>query len=471
EAFKLYDTFGFPLDLTEVMARERGLAVDTKTYNEKMEEQRSRSRENAKFIATELKLETISEGENSCFVGYQTLEAEAKIRLAKVESEKIIFVTDVTPFYAESGGQTGDKGKFITENGEFEIFDTQKQGDLILHFGKPDKNFDTKTTSGKLVVDAQKRKETAQNHTATHLLHAALRKILGTHVQQKGSLVCSDYLRFDFTHFEKIQTETLKEIEKLVNFEIQKATNLQVSEMPFDEAKKTGAMALFGEKYGEVVRVVKAGDFSTELCGGTHLLSTGEIGFFRLLNESSIASGVRRIEAVSGMKAVEFSQKESAVLDFVKKTLSANEDVETKFLQVFEDKKAVEKELANAKKELAKSGIETLLRDAFELKGFRVLAKEVSSNSVDELRTLAEALREKLTSGIGVLGAKLGGKASFVVVVTDDLVGKGFKAGEIVREIAKIADGNGGGKPNLAMAGGNENKLSEALESVRKILE
>lgn len=472
EAFRLFDTYGFPLDLTEVMTRERGLEVDVETYAREMEAQRSRSREATKFAAEDLELKVIDEGEHSHFVGYSTLETEAHLRLAKVDGEKINFVTDITPFYAESGGQVGDKGKFTFKNGEFEIYDTQKKGDIFIHFAKnPNGEITEIPKSGKLVVDSKKRKATAQNHTATHLLHAALRKVLGNHVQQKGSLVESSYLRFDFTHFEKVSAEQFVKIENLVNSEIQKSANLEIKEMAYDEALEFGAMALFGEKYGDVVRVVKAGDFSVELCGGTHLRNTGEIGYFRILSESSISSGIRRIEAVTGMRATELARQESLSLDTIKRTLSAtNEDLEAKLTQLLEDKKSLEKELASLKKEVVKSSSGDLLEEAVEVKNFKVLAKVVEAGNVGELRDLADSIREKLGSGIGVLGAKFGEKASIVVVVTDDLIKAGIKAGDIVREVSKLAGGSGGGKPHQAMGGGNPGKLEEAMNSVVGIL-
>ncbi len=472
EAFKLYDTYGFPLDLTEVMAREIGLEVDVETYAREMEAQRSRSREATKFAAEDLELEVVDEGEHSYFVGYTTLETEAHLRLAKVDGEKINFVTDITPFYAESGGQVGDKGRFIFANGEFEIYDTQKKGDIFIHFAKnPNGAISEIPKSGKLVVDSANRKATAQNHTATHLLHSALRKVLGDHVQQKGSLVESSYLRFDFTHFEKVSAEQLVEIENLVNSEIQKSVSLETKEMSYDEAIEFGAMALFGEKYGDVVRVVKAGDFSVELCGGTHLQNTGEIGYFRILSESSISSGIRRIEAVSGMRATEIARQESLSLDTVKRTLSAtNDNLGDKLQQLLEEKKTLEKEVATLKKEVAKSGSDDLLSEAVEVNGFKVLEKELEVGNAGELRDFADSVRGKLGSGVGVLGAKFGEKASIVVVVTDDLIKKGIKAGNVIREVCKVAGGNGGGKPHQAMGGGNPEKLQDALSAVVGIL-
>lgn len=477
EAFKLYDTYGFPLDLTQLMARETGFSVDTEGFEKEMQLQRQRAREASvrtyePSIASE-NWQVITKGPDSEFVGYTELETEAQIRGIKQDNDRLFITLDKTPFYGESGGQVGDQGELIGENFKLKIEDTLKIGDKIILVGRnrlPVKSLNQKV---KAKVNQRLRLATARNHTATHLLQASLRRVLGNHVHQSGSLVAPDRLRFDLTHFDRITESQLEEIERLVNEKIWENLPVQKSHTSFDEAKAMGAMALFGEKYGDIVRVVKINDYSTELCGGTHLDATGEIGSFRIISESSVAAGIRRIEAVTGEAAYAQVRSERKILETTRCLLNCKPgEVSEKLKQILHERKLLEKELSELRSRVSRSNITELIRNAVRVDTFRLAISKVETDSTDTLKEIADALREGLGSGVGVLGAIINSKLTFICVVTDDLIKqKNLKAGNIVRQVAQIAGGSGGGRPHIALAGGKDvSRLDEALQGVKEIV-
>ena len=479
EAFRLYDTFGFPFDLTQVMAREQGLQVDTVGFEAAMAGQRERGRKAGKFSAAgggEWKL--VSEGESSRFVGYDQLERRARLRRYQRQDGELRFVADVTPFYAESGGQVGDRGELKTESGlVVPIRDTQKSGADIVHLAElPDSEIEPERelAAGLLQVDAPRREHTARHHTATHLLHAALRQVLGDHVHQSGSLVHPDHLRFDFTHFQQVTEDQLRAIEELVNQQVVRDLEIESFEKPFDEARAMGAMALFGEKYGDIVRCIRIGEFSLELCGGTHLPSTGATGYFKLTAEGAVAAGVRRVEALAGPKAVHYARLESRRLhELAGALMSAPHELTGRLQGLLEEKRALEKELERLRRSEAEGGVSALLQSAAQLAGgVRVVSGEIPAGDEDALKAAADRVRQELRSGVAVLAAAYGGKHALICVVTDDLIQQGIKAGDLVRDVAEIAGGKGGGRPHLAMAGiPSPEKLPAALAAVRGLVE
>jgi len=477
EAFRLYDTYGFPLDLTQLMARERGLLVDEAGFNAAMEVQKSKSREAGKWdYHTSLKPDEwreLTRGTASRFVGYTDLEIQAEIRRLHQEGEQVVFTLSDTPFYAESGGQVSDKGRVEGDGFVIEIVDVHKVGSHIAHVGKL---LYGAITSPRVLakVDAALRLDTARNHTATHLLHRALRDTVGKHVTQAGSLVAPTHLRFDVTHFERLSPAQLEDIEGIVNEQIRADLEITTSQMPYDEARQLGAMAIFEEKYGDIVRVVRIGDFSLELCGGTHLHHTGEAGLFSLLSESSAAAGIRRLEAATGRGSEALVRKERRMAEELRALLNSNEDdVTERVRQLLEERKTLERELRQLRLKLSQQEIIELANRALPLNGFRYVSARVEANTADDLKQMGDTLREKLGSGVGVLAAVMDDKLTFACVVTDDLIQRQkLKAGEIVKRVAAIVGGSGGGRPHLALAGGKDvQRLQEALNQVPKILQ
>ena len=471
--FKLYDTYGFPADLTNDIARERGLTIDETGFEREMESQRDRARSASKFGA-EYGQDVAIEGETA-FKGYEHLAHKGKVTAlfrgkdavqALKAGEQGMVVLDQTPFYAESGGQVGDQGLLKSGNGAFKVADTQKRGGgAFAHMGQ--------VTHGEIkvgeTVDAQVdealRAATVLNHSATHLLHAALRKVLGTHVTQKGSLVAPDRLRFDFSHYQAVTPEELAKIEDLVNAEVRRNEAADVRETSYDEAIKAGAMALFGEKYGNVVRVMKFGDFSTELCGGTHVHRTGDIGLFKILSEGGVAAGVRRIEAVTGAGALAYVHGLQGTVRALVETLRSD-DVLAKTQALQERVKQLEKQLSQAAGKLAANRGDELTSQAQAVGPAKVLAAAVDGVDAAALRDLLDQLKNKLGSAIVVLGAANEGKVSLIAGVTQDLTAK-VKAGELVNMVAQQVGGKGGGRPDMAQAGGTDpSKLDAALKSV-----
>ena len=478
DAFQLYDTYGFPLDLTELMAREQGIPlVEQEEFDHALEAQRQRARQatRSQFSATEGVGDTLEEG-HSLFVGYDELEIDAQVVHAEGgEDSRVWLVLDRTPFYAEAGGQVGDRGRIGGNGFAVEVEDVQKARGGIVHRGRLVEG-ETEALTGAVVarVDRQARMDAERNHTATHLLHESLRRTLGDHVGQMGSLVAPDRLRFDFSHFAAVEPEQLREIEERVNEQIRADLAVSSFQEELEKAKAMGAQALFGEKYEDQVRVVRIGDFSLELCGGTHVRSTGEIGAFDLFSESGIAAGVRRSEALTGAGAERVAQQRRQVLaDLGSRLNAAPEELADKIEALLGRNRQLERSLDELRRRVAALETSDLSNGSREVAGVRVVARRTEAEDVPSLRTMADGLRESLGSGVGVLGADIGGKVSFIAVVTDDLIkGRGLKAGDIVRGVAQLAGGSGGGKPHLAQAGGRDpSKIDEALEQAADIVE
>ena len=473
EAFKLYDTFGFPLDLTQVMAREKGLSVDSEGFEKEMALQKKRAKSSEKFKSksTEINWTVVKDVSNSKFKGYESTFLSADIVKYSSNKNEHYVVLNQTPFYAESGGQVADTGSIIGDEINLKVQNVQFEGEMIIH--KCTGEINGKNFSVKCQVDESRRQMIRKNHTATHLMHKALKVVLGDHVQQAGSLVHPNYLRFDITHFEKITSDEIKEIEQIVNNEILSNNKLDIAIQSFDEAKKEGALAMFGEKYGDRVRVITVSNFSKELCGGTHVVRTGDIGLFKITEESSLASGVRRLIAVTGPKAVEHVQKNYAILDSIKSQLNCNIEKAPEYLdKLVKDKKVLEKKIKQQKKSNSTVNLESIVKDSITLGDSELIIAMTDVSIMDELKDLGNDILNKIDSGIAVLGSIVNDKPSMVIVVTDDLINKDIKAGELAKEIGASMGGGGGGKPNLATAGGKDKKSLElALSSSKKILE
>ncbi len=471
--FKLYDTYGFPADLTNDIARERGLSIDEAAFEREMESQRDRARSASKFGAdygqdVEIKGETAFKGyEHLAHKGKVTALFKGKDPVQKLATgEQGMLILDETPFYAESGGQVGDQGLLKAGANEFKVADTQKRGGgAFAHLGSVTRGEIKVGDTVDAQVDESLRAATVLNHSATHLLHAALRQVLGTHVTQKGSLVAPDRLRFDFSHYQAVTPEELAKIEDRVNQEIRRNEAADVRETSYDEAIKAGAMALFGEKYGNVVRMMKFGDFSTELCGGTHVHRTGDIGLFKIVSEGGVAAGVRRIEAVTGAGALAWVNKLQGTLRSLEESLRSD-DVLGKTQALQERVKQLEKQLSQASGKLASNRGDELTSQAQSIGNAKVLAAAVEGVDAAALRDLLDKLKDKLGSAVVVLGTANEGKVSLIAGVTADLTSK-VKAGELVNMVAQQVGGKGGGRPDMAQAGGTDpSKLDEALKSV-----
>lgn len=473
--FKLYDTFGFPVDLTGDIARERGLTLDMEGFESAMEEQRRRGRAASKFgkeTTGELGIELSTD-----FVGYESLRGESRVvALYKGETpaqrlqegDEGIVVLDRTPFYAEAGGQVGDTGILEHENGSFDVDDTVREGNATLHIGSVKNGTISLTDTVDAVVDADARQATVLNHSATHLLHAALKSVLGDHVNQRGSLVEPDRLRFDFSHFEPLSREQIRDIERLVNDQIRLNSEVQTELLDLEAAKKKGAMALFGEKYTETVRVLTMGDgFSIELCGGTHAKRTGDIGLFRMNPDQGIASGVRRIEAVTGNKALQHIEQLEDILSDTAAILKADRDViSVRLKSLVEDNAALAKEVKALTGRLASQVGADIADDAVEIHGVKVIVQSLGEADPKTLPDTVDQLKNKLQSGIVVLATVQDDKVSLIAGVTGDLTDR-VQAGELVNLVANKVGGKGGGRPDMARAGGNDpSRLSEALELV-----
>ena len=472
EAFRLYDTFGFPLDLTQLISREKGLSVDEKGFNDAMEKQRSRAKSKGKFVAESSKLnwKVLIEGNDSRFTGYNNTKDTAQICRYAIEGEQILVVLDKTPFYAESGGQVGDNGSIKGEGIELIVNDVKKDSDAFIHYcsGKIKASKNNNVTCE---VNYDRRQNIRKNHTATHLMHKALKLVLGDHVQQAGSLVNDDYLRFDLTHFEKITQDQIIEIEKIVNKEILLNNKLDESVKSFNEAKKEGAIAMFGEKYGDEVRVISISDFSKELCGGTHVDRTGDIGLFKIKEEASLASGVRRIVALTGPKAIELIQDQSLLINAIQSQLNCETNlVIDRVKQLVLQKKELEKKMKKQKKAGNAFDVNKIMDQSKTISDIKVVAHMTDANSIDELKDLGDTLLNSMKSGVGVLGAE-GDKPMIVVIVSNDLIKMGLNAGSIAKSIGASMGGGGGGKPHLATAGGKDldslkNALSKSFEII-----
>jgi alanyl-tRNA synthetase len=472
--FKLYDTYGFPIDLTADIARERGLTLDEQGFEQAMAAQRARARAAGKF-AIDYNDKLAVEGQTD-FTGYTQAKSVAQVvglfqqnqpvnTLSVGDEGQIIL--DATPFYAESGGQIGDRGELISDTGRFRVRDTQKQGDVFVHFGVMQSGELTIDQALNAEIDTQRRQQIVLNHSATHLMHSALREVLGAHVEQKGSLVTEERLRFDFSHFDAVTSSQLAKVEALVNQQIRANAAADIATMSMDAAREKGAMALFGEKYGDEVRVVQMG-FSTELCGGTHVERTGDIGLFKIISEGGVAAGVRRIEAVTGDNALQLILETEQRLQQAANLLKAQPaTVEEKLEAVLQKNRALEKELTQLKGKLASQAGSDLASKAIEIAGIKVLAAKLDGVEPKSLRDTVDQLKNKLGKAIIVLGTVANDKVSLVAGVTKAET-KQIKAGDVVNHVAKQVGGKGGGRPDMAMAGGNNAAaLDGALVSVQ----
>ncbi|NQV17825.1 MAG: alanine--tRNA ligase [Armatimonadetes bacterium] len=472
-AFQLYDTFGFPLDLTKIMAEEKGLEVDVEGFQKEMEKQKIRGRESKNFDMKTSKISQLglSTSIKTRFVGYQQHSIKTRIVKHYVDEEKkVVIVLEETPFYAESGGQVADIGEISNDGFKVKITEVQKENDVYFHFGK--------LVSGVInsedvfaEIDKENRKNIAGNHTATHLLHKALREILGKHVQQKGSFVSPDHLRFDFTHFQQVSQRELVLIERIVNNKIRECIPLKIEIKEIKEARKEGAIALFGEKYDEKVRVVSIGDYSKELCGGTHLNFTGEIGFFKMTSESSIAAGIRRIEAITGFAAEKYVKILEDEIDEIGRFLNTPQfKIMEKMKKIISENKELHLKIRGFRIKSSGSKMDELIKQAPIINDIKVAAAKIKVSNPNEMRQIGDQLRDKLKSGIGVLIAETNGKVGILAIVTKDLTNK-YHAGKIAGKIAEIVGGKGGGRPDMAMAGGKDvSKIDEAIKKVKEII-
>ncbi|MDB5288310.1 MAG: alanine--tRNA ligase, partial [Mucilaginibacter sp.] len=475
-AFELSDTYGFPIDLTELMARERGWSVDMEAFNQALQAQKSRSRA-ATAIDTGDWILVKDEDEPVEFTGYDETETVAHIiKYRKVTAkgkEQFQIVLDKTPFYAESGGQVGDKGELVFPNGEIiEVTDTKKENGLIVHF--TDKLPSTPDDALTAIVDPAKRNSTNSNHSATHLLHAAMKQVLGSHVNQKGSLVNSDYLRFDFSHFAKVTDEELAQIEAIVNEKIRENIFLQEDRnVPYEQAINSGVTALFGEKYGDYVRVITFdASFSKELCGGTHVKATGQIGYFKIVSESAVAAGVRRIEAITGIAAETYITEQTKLVQQVKELLKNPKDVARSIETLLEENSRLKKEIEKTILEKSSGLKDDLAKKAESINGINFIAQQVELPNADGVKNLAYNLKDIVPNLFLVLAANIDGKPNITVMIAENLVKeKGLHAGNIVKELAKEIKGGGGGQPFFATAGGSDvSGIDNALAKAKSFI-
>ena len=487
KAFKLYDTFGFPYELTEEILEDKGIGIDLEGFNSEMQSQRQRARSargHSNYMGNgENQLNLIPKNIETKFNGYDKtqLQAVAKVLINGEElvtelskGSKGIIVTEVTPFYAEMGGQIGDKGIIFNDNFKAEVYDCQKNASgKVVHFVDVLEGTLQTDEFVTLKVDKDRRTEICRNHTATHMLQEALKRVLGDHVHQSGSYVDEDRIRFDFTHFSALTEEEVIKVEQIVNDNIMQAYKVETNVMTIEKAKKSGAIALFDEKYQEDVRVVSVGAYSKELCGGTHVRNSGEIGLFKIISEAGVAAGVRRIEAITGSNSIKYLEEKNILLKEIASTLKCSEKDITNKLQIqLAELKDKEKEIVLLKGKLATSSIEEILDDIKEVKGVKVICGSVKGIDGDALRDLAEKLRDKLGDGVVVLGSSANDKVEFVAMASKSAIDKGVHCGKIIKEVAKIAGGGGGGRPDMAQAGGKlPEKLEEAIDNVPSIIE
>ncbi|MDO6354346.1 alanine--tRNA ligase [Caloramator sp. CAR-1] len=486
KAFKLYDTYGFPIELTLEILQESGMDIDLEGFNREMEAQKERARaarEETNYMGTDIDVYMTLPAEiNTVFEGYNNTISRGKVLVLLKDGnivdyaekgENVEIILDKTSFYAEMGGQVGDTGIIEGEGFKVEIEDTRKTANnKVVHKGKVIEGKIKKGSEVTAIVDKARRMDIARNHTATHLLHKALKDVLGSHVNQAGSLVAPDRLRFDFTHFEAISSEDLRRIENIVNDKIMESLEVETIETTIDEARRMGATALFDEKYADIVRVVKAGEYSMELCGGTHVSNTAIIGLFKIISEGGVAAGVRRIEAVTGKGALKYIESLENMLRDVALTLKSNvKDVPRRTEILLQDLKEKEREIEALKSKIAKDAAINLVNDAKDVKGVKVITASFDLD-VDALRELGDKLKERLETCLVVLASTKDDKVSFVAMATKDAVSKGVHAGNIIREVAKVAGGGGGGRPDMAQAGGKDkSKVNEALDAVYKLVE
>ena len=487
KSFRLYDTYGFPIDLTKEILEEEGFEIDEEAFNQEMKIQKERAREARgkstymgadETVYHKLDVDMVTE-----FAGYDVKEvtdakvlaivAENEVSDSAVAGNEVSVFIDRTPFYAESGGQVGDKGIIETETGKVEVTDCIKVvGGKIAHIGKVVSGSISKGDTVKAAIDYSYRMATSRNHSATHLLQKALRTVLGTHVEQAGSYVDAERLRFDFTHFSAMTTDEIKEVERIVNEKIFENIDIKISEENIEDARKMGAMALFGEKYGNVVRVVNMGGYSVELCGGAHLTNTAQVGTFKIISENGVAAGIRRIEALTGTEALKYFQTQEEQLKTVCSIVKATPDNMVKRVETLvAEQKELAKELEKLKAKMAGGAVSEILNNKKEINGVTAVLAEVKEADGNALRTMGDQLKEKLGSGVIVLGSGKDGKVSLVVMATDDVVKKGVHAGNIIKAAAAVCGGGGGGRPNMAQAGGKDaTKIGEALAKAEEVI-
>ncbi len=484
-AFRLYDTYGFPSELTEEILSENGMKFDKQAFISIMDEHRQMAREaRSKTGSSGWKDEDISlDVPKTVFTGYSTMTDTAEVIAIVVDGELVntisegqsgTIVLDKTPFYAESGGQTGDSGEIVTDEAEASVTDTKKYNKTIhLHEANVVKGSISVGDKVTAKVNSDQRKNTAKNHTCTHILHKVLKDMLGDHVNQAGSYVSQDRMRFDYTHFEAVDQETLKEIERRVNEAILHDYTVNTDVLNIEEAKKSGATALFDEKYDEMVRVVSVGDFSKELCGGTHIDETAKIGMFKIVSEGGIASGIRRIEAITGRAALNYLNELTELADELSSVMkTSKEDIIGKVNTLKKEIKEKEKEIQKLNNELLKKNLDQILDQYEEINGIKLFSLKLKDKEANNLREIADKIKDKNESCAVLLASDLGDKVLFVAAVTKDLVQKGVNAGNMVKEAAKVAGGGGGGRPDFAQAGGKDpQKIDEAIEAVKKIID
>lgn len=487
-AFELYDTFGFPLDLTQVLANERDFSVDEDGFSESMETQRNRSRAAWKTAGeagydSEILSEILKESGKTEFIGYQTNQTKAEITAiihhgelvsAITEGDEVSVVLNRTPFYGESGGQVGDTGTIVAENGSLDVLDTQKPTpDLVVHKCKVIDGSFTPRIFANAQVNRERRQKIALSHTATHILHNALRKVLGDHVSQAGSLVEPERLRFDFTHYEAVSSSQIREIEAFVNQKIRANSQIAIAEMPLQEAKDRGALAFFGDKYGDIVRMVEIGDYSIELCGGTHINTTGEIGLVKIISESSIAAGTRRIEALTGESAYLHQRDEGDLLKDISGILKLQRDqILERLGKLLDANRDLERQVKELQSKVTMNRTTDLVDEVISVDGISILAKVVENIDRSTLRNMVDSFKKQLESGVVVIASINGNDVSFIVGVTLDLIDShGLKAGNIVKEVAEIAGGKGGGRSDLAQGGAKDSgQTKTAINAVAKIV-
>ncbi len=473
--FELYDTFGFPFDLTALIARESGYSVDEAGFGQEMEKQKNRSRAATSTDTGDWTV--LMEDTDTTFVGYDTLTAEARIiKYRQVQDKKSSYyqlALDKTPFYAEGGGQVGDTGVLESGTEQIFIFDTKKENDLIVHYTKK------LPTDAEAIftcrVDLDKRKATENNHSATHLLHAALRQVLGDHVQQRGSLVNDQLLRFDFSHFAKMTNDEIQQVEHLVNQRVRENIRLEeLRKLPIDEAKTMGAMALFGEKYGSEVRVIVFDrNYSVELCGGTHVSATGRLGFFKIISEGSVAAGIRRIEAITGTAAENYIREQEELLSSIKETLKNPRDLQKAVHSLVEEKNQLQKQIDALQQEKASRIQQELASKIQNIKEAKIIIEKVYLPQADMLKQLAFNLKNQVDNLVMVLAADIEGKPQISVVI-DELLTKTYDlhAGQLVKQLAKHIRGGGGGQPFFATAGGKDvSGLEKVLEEAKEVIQ
>ncbi|TCK98257.1 alanyl-tRNA synthetase [Natranaerovirga hydrolytica] len=486
KAFKLYDTYGFPLDLTKEILEEEGLFVDEKAFNEAMEQQRERARtarEESNYMGSKESVYNQLDAKlSSEFVGYDQIQCQSTITALATEeivttiheNEKGTIFVEQTPFYATSGGQLKDTGMIKSKNGIFVVEDVIKvMGNKIAHIGKVIEGTFSMDDTVTLFIDKEKRYATAKNHSATHILHKALKDVLGAHIEQAGSYVSEDRLRFDYTHFSALNDEEIEEVERIVNEKISDSLPVQTKVMTIDEAKQRGAVALFGEKYDSNVRVVSMGDYSMELCGGTHIQNTNEINTFKIISETGVAAGVRRMEALTSNHAIQYyKDQEKTIQELAKILKSDTHQIVKKAENVMDEMKKLQQENEKLKSQLASGAVDDILSEVKEIQGIQLLSAKVDNLEMNDLRNLGDQLKQKIGSGVIVLATSHNGKVNLIGMVTDDVIKKGAHAGNIIKETAGIVGGGGGGRPNMAQAGGKHpEKIQEALENVTSILE